>query len=253
MFSWFEKKINPFPKDMVLSMPHTLFSFMWAATKGARIYILLLILLATLLGVMEAFLFAVFGSVVNWLADISYEELWAQEGFKLLLLIVLLLIGTVLVSCQNWIKRQTFSGNFPMRMRWNFHRQILSQSLNFFHNEFAGRIASKIMQTSQAMRDVFVIMIDVIVYAVIYFVTMIATVGHFEVYLLLPFLVWLVTYIITLRCYIPRMAKASKIHADAKSVLMGDLRTLIIILPRLNCLPMQDVRLFTPVKPCMIF
>ena len=79
-----------------------------------------------------------------------------------------------------------------MRLRWNFHRLMLGQSMSFYQDEFAGRIATKVMQTALAVRDTWFIVADILVFIVIYFVTMIAVVGHFDVWLLLPFLGWLV-------------------------------------------------------------
>jgi ATP-binding cassette subfamily B multidrug efflux pump len=68
-------------------------------------------------------------------------------------------------------------GNFPMRLRWNFHRLMLGQSMSFYQDEFAGRIATKVMQTALAVRDTWLIVTDILVYVVIYFVTMLAVVG----------------------------------------------------------------------------
>lgn len=178
-------------------------------------------LLAAVIGAFEAFLFAVLGAVVDWLAHVEPSRLWSQEGWTLLLLTGIILASVILVAVQSLIKRQVFSGNFPMRMRWNFHRLMLEQSMDFYQDEFAGRITTKVMQTSQALRDVCMIVLDVLVYAVIYFATMILTVGHFELWLLGPFAIWLLAYLAALRWFVPRLAKASQVHADAKSVLTG--------------------------------
>jgi ATP-binding cassette, subfamily B, multidrug efflux pump len=51
------------------------------------------------------------------------------------------------------LKHQTLAGNFPMRLRWNFHRLMLGQSMSFYQDEFAGRVAAKVMQTALAVRD----------------------------------------------------------------------------------------------------
>jgi ATP-binding cassette, subfamily B, multidrug efflux pump len=67
-----------------------------------------------------------------------------------------------------------------MRLRWNFHRLMLAQSMSFYQDEFAGRIATKVMQTALAVRDTWMILADILVYVVIYFVTMVAVVGSFD-------------------------------------------------------------------------
>ena len=81
-----------------------------------------------------------------------------------------------------------------MRLRWNFHRLMLGQSMSFYQDEFAGRVATKVMQTALAVRDTWFTVADILVFTVIYFVTMVAVVGHFDFWLLLPFLGWMSLY-----------------------------------------------------------
>ena len=89
-----------------------------------------------------------------------------------------------------------------MRMRWNFHRLLLNQSMNFYHNEFAGRVAAKVMQTALAVRDLWFILADILVYVVIYFLTMIFVVGQFNLILMLPFLSWFLLFkFLFIGCY----------------------------------------------------
>ena len=80
----------------------------------------------------------------------------------------------VLVALQTILKHQTLAANFPMRLRWNFHRLMLGQSMTFYQDEFAGRVATKVMQTALAVRDVWFTVADILVFTVIYFVTMVS-------------------------------------------------------------------------------
>ena len=221
MFSWFEKKIDPFPDNEIPVPPRSFFPFIWNATKGLRLYILGMGLLAGLIGVFEALLFAVLGKVVDWLAVIEPARLWAQEGKTLLLFAAVILGSVALVALQAMIRLQALAGNFPMRLRWHFHRLMLGQSLSFFQDEFAGRIATKVMQTAQALRDMCMVLVDVMVFAVIYFVTMTVTVGYFDLWLIVPFGIWLAAYLAVLCWIIPRLAKASQTMADARSMMVG--------------------------------
>ncbi len=86
----------------------------------------------------------------------------------------------VLVALQSTIKQQTLFGNFPMLLRWNFHRLMLGQSMSFYQDEFAGRIATKVMQTALAVRDTWLIVAELLVFVVIYFVTLLAVLGNFD-------------------------------------------------------------------------
>jgi ATP-binding cassette subfamily B multidrug efflux pump len=108
-----------------------------------------------------------------------------------------------------------------MRLRWNFHRLMLSQSMSFYQDEFAGRVSAKVMQTALAVRDVFFIVADILVFVIIYFVTMVAVVGHFNTMVMLPFLAWVLCYISSLSYFVPRLAKVSQQQADARSLMSG--------------------------------
>jgi ATP-binding cassette subfamily B multidrug efflux pump len=126
-----------------------------------------------------------------------------------------------LAALQTLFKHQALSGNMPMRLRWNFHRLMLSQSMSFFQDEFAGRIATKLMQSALAVRDTWMIMTDIMVYVVIYFVTMGAVLGSFDARTLGPFVLWLVLYGLALRFFVPRLARVAQAQADARSLMTG--------------------------------
>ena len=221
MFSWFEKKIDPFPTEAVPTPPRSFFPFVWHATKGIRIYILGMGLLAAVVGAFEAILFAILGKIVDWLNFIEPASFWAQEGHKLILLACVILSSIVLVGIQTMLKYQTLAGNFPMRLRWQFHRILLDQSMSFFQDEFSGRIATKVMQTALAVRDLYMIVVDILIFANIYFITMIITVGYFDLLLLIPFAIWLTGYLAVLRWIIPKLARTSQAQADARSMMVG--------------------------------
>ncbi len=221
MLRWFENLLNPFPANEIDPPPNALWPFVWACTQGSRLFIFVMTIVTALIGGFEALLFAVMGKVVDWLSKTSPELLWVTEKHSLLLLAGLLLLSPMLIAIQSLIKHQTLAGNFPMRLRWNFHRLMLSQSMSFYQDEFAGRVAAKVMQTALAVRDVWFIVADILVFVVIYFVTMVAVVGHFNVTVILPFLAWVVFYIASLSYFVPRLAKVSQQQADARSLMTG--------------------------------
>ena len=221
MLRWFESLLNPFPTNEIDPPPQALWSFLWACTEGSRVLILAMTGFTAIIGGFEALLFAVMGKVVDWLSKTSPDLLWATEKRHLLFLVGLLLLSPILISLQTLIKHQTLAGNFPMRLRWNFHRLMLSQSMSFYQDEFAGRVSAKVMQTALAVRDVWFIVADILVFVIIYFVTMVAVVGHFNTTVMLPFLVWVLCYISSLTYFVPRLAKVSQKQADARSLMTG--------------------------------
>ncbi|WP_199154176.1 ABC transporter ATP-binding protein [Chromobacterium sp. ASV23] len=221
MFGWFERRVSPYPDTPPAQPPQGFFSFIWFCTKGLRGLILCMTLLTACIGAFEALLFSMMGSVVDWLAKTPADQLWQRERGHLFLLGGILLGSVALVALQAMCKYQGLFSNFPMRLRWNFHRHLLGQSLSFYQDEFAGRVSAKVMQTSLAVRDTVLILTDIMVFVVIYFVTMIAVLGHFDLYLLLPFLAWLALYVATLWFFVPRLGKAATQQADARSLMTG--------------------------------
>ena len=221
MLSWFENLVDPYPAEPPKAPPKGFWAFLWAGTQGMRPYLLGMTLLTASIGAFEALLFSMLGSIVDWLSAVAPDQLWATSREKLLLLAGVLLLSPLAVLVQTMLKHQALAGNFPMRLRWNFHRLMLGQSMNFYQDEFAGRIAAKVMQTALAVRDTCFIVGDILVFTTIYFVTMTAVVGSFNAWLLLPFLGWIVLYGSAVSFFVPRLSRMAKSQADARSLMTG--------------------------------
>ncbi|HVE50788.1 MAG TPA: ABC transporter ATP-binding protein [Casimicrobiaceae bacterium] len=221
MLRFFERRVDPFPEYPAPHPPARFFAFMGNATKGVRTWLVATVVLTAGIGVFEAMLFSMLGSIVDWLSKVAPSELWRQERTTLLALAGVLAGSIALVALQSIIKQQALVGNFPMLLRWNFHRWMLGQSLAFYQDEFAGRIATKLMQTALAVRDAWVIFCELLVFVVIYFVTLLAVLGGFDAWLLVPFVVWVAAYVIALVYFVPRLARAGRQQADARSLMTG--------------------------------
>ena len=221
MFRFFETRIDPYPEHTPGEPPQGLMAFLWAGTEGLRPYLLAMTLLTAAVAVFEAVLFWMLGQVVDWLAAVEPGALWAEHGSTLLLLAAIVLGSTVLVGLQTLLKHQTLAGNFPMRLRWNFHRLMLGQSMGFYQDEFAGRVSAKVMQTALAVRDTVLTLTDIMVFVTIYFVTLLLIVGGFDARMMLPFLIWLGLYVLILRFFVPRLARVSERQADARALMTG--------------------------------
>lgn len=221
MFSAFEKLVHPYPDAAPKPPPRAFFPFLWACTEGTRGYILAMTLFTAVIGVFEALLFGMLGRVVDWLGKVEPARLWPEHGSTLLLLAGILFGSIAFVVVQSALKQQALAGNFPMRLRWNFHRLLLSQSMGFYQDEFAGRIATKVMQTALAVRDTWMILAEMLVFVVIYFVTLLAVLGGFDAVMLLPFLGWLALYVGALWYFVPRLGKVAQEQADARSLMTG--------------------------------
>jgi len=221
LFSFFEKLVDPYPESAPQATPNTFAAFMWSATKGLRPYMLAMTLCTAAIGVFEAYLFSMLGNVVDFLANTAPAQLFTEHRTKFMWLVVILIASPLVVALQANLKHQSMMGNFPMLLRWKFHRQMLGQSLSFYQDEFAGRVATKVMQTALAVRDCWMILADILVFVLIYFVTMVAIVGSFSLWVLLPFMGWLALYAVAVMYFVPRLAKIAQAQADARSMMTG--------------------------------
>ena len=221
MFSAFERLVHPYPDASPKPPPRGFAAFLWACTEGTRGYLAAMTFFTALIGVFEAVLFGMLGRIVDWLSRVEPKRLWAEEGGSLLLLAAVLTGSIFFVVVQSALKQQALAGNFPMRLRWNFHRLLLSQSMGFYQDEFAGRVATKVMQTALAVRDTWMILGEMLVFVIIYFVTLLAVLGGFDAWMLLPFLGWLALYAATLWYFVPKLGLVAQRQADARSLMTG--------------------------------
>ncbi|WP_436913988.1 ABC transporter ATP-binding protein [Acinetobacter schindleri] len=222
MFRWLERLVDPYPtKNLNQPLPTSFFPFVWQAAYGVRRYLLILVLCTAGAASFEALLYAKIGDLVNWLSQSQPDTFLEQHATNLTLLTIVLLANIFFASAQSLIKHQILYSNFPMRLRWRFHNLLLKQSLDFFHNDFAGRLSAKVMQTSLAIREFWVILGDMLAYVVIYFITINIVLGSISAYLIIPLMVWLLLFICAASYFIPRLSKISHEQADARAVMTG--------------------------------
>ena len=221
MFSWFERRVPPYPAAEPQVPPKGFFAFMWACTQGMRGWIGLLTVTSALLAVYEAALFAIMGHVVDWLATLSPTHFWADQSRTVIGIVAILLGSVLLLALHTQIMHQVLAINFPMRLRWVFHRLMLGQSMSFYADEFAGRITTKIMQTALSVREVIFMIVDVLVGVSVYMIGILILAASFEWRLMIPFALWLVAYIGACIFFVPRLGKIGKAQADARSLMTG--------------------------------
>ncbi len=222
MFTFFEKLLEPFPAAMPTRPPATLFAFCRHYTAGVWPWLFLMAFLIAIFSSLEVMLFGFLGNIVDWLTNADKSSFLEIEGYKLFWIGVIVVIVLPLVSAfYSLVMHQTVLGNYPMRIRWLAHRYLLRQSFGFYQDEFAGRVATKVMQTALGVRETIMKVIDVLVYVGVYFVGALILVGAFDFWLTVPFLTWLAAYAILLSYFLPRLKKVSAQQADARSTMTG--------------------------------
>jgi ATP-binding cassette subfamily B multidrug efflux pump len=221
LYRLFEKLLHPYPEAEPPELPKKFFSFVWACTAGLRGYLVLLAVLSAAISSWEAWLFAVLGQVVDWLTNSDPSSLWAQQRATMAGFAFFLFASVPLIGFHTIVKHQTLAINFPLRLRWNFHRMMLGQSLSFYSDEFAGRITTKVMQTALAVREMLFTTTEVIIGIGVYFITIVALAGSFDLRLAMPFVGWLVLYGISCTWFVPRLGRMGKAQADARAMMTG--------------------------------
>lgn len=222
MFSWFERRLNPFPTEEPTQAPTGFFAFCWHFTKGATPFIAVTAALMAAIAIAEVWLFGFLGQIVDWLSAQDKETLLNDQFWPLAGMSALVLVGLpLLVWFHSMLTHQTLLGNFPMRIRWLGHRYLMKQSMSYYQDEFAGRVATKLMQTSLALRQCIMTFIEVVNYVAVYFLGMFVIIGSADWRMMLPLACWLILYALLLRYFVPKLGKISAEQADARSNMTG--------------------------------
>lgn len=222
MFRWFEKLTTPFPMQEPTQPPKSLFAFCRHYTKGFEKPLVIMSLLSACVAIAEVTLIRYMGQLVDILGNQSRETFWTDQTETLWTMTLLVcVVMPCLAFFHSMIMHQTLLGNYPMSIRWLVHRYLLKQSVGFFQRDFAGRVATKVMQSSLAVRETVMKLVDVMVYISVYFVSMVWMMGESDQVLMLPILIWLLVYIAIQFYYIPRMKQVATDQADARSQMTG--------------------------------
>ena len=221
IFNWFESRVEAYPEAVPLSPKKGLLPFVWSGMDGVRKWIAVLAVMTAGIGIMEALLFQFMGKVVDWLGRYTPETLFAQKGWALAGMALMMLLSICWIFIASNVRLQTLQGVFPMRLRWNFHRLMLGQSLGFYQDEFAGRVSAKVMQTALSLRDVVMTLADMVTYVLVYFITSGVILATLDSWLLLPFIGWIIGFALVMRFLIPKLGRTAAAQADARSLMTG--------------------------------
>ena len=222
MFKKFEGFTEAFPKDEPIQPPSGILAFCRHYTRGFEKPLLLLGLMSMTIAIIEVALFGYMGQLVDWLSTSNKETFLADNQSTLIGLgILLLVIMPVMIAIYSLLLHQTLLGNYPMSIRWLAHRYLLKQSLSFYQDDFAGRVATKVMQTSLAVRETVTKMVDVFVYVTVYFTAMLFMLAESDWRLMAPMLIWLFVYVGIQLHFVPKLKDVSSEQADARSLMTG--------------------------------
>lgn len=221
-FKWLESRVDSFPPEVPSKPTPTVKGFIWHYSKPFVPLLAAGLALSVIIAVLEVRVFAFVGRLVDTLTSADRATFWQTHGTELLIYAGLALLVLPLASAlADAIENQGLRGNYAMRVRWLGHRYMLRQSMEFFHNEFAGRVATKVMQAAMGVRDVVMKLTQVIAWVLVFLITAIISFAANDWRLAIPLVVWLVLYGFTMRFFVPRLGKLSEKQADMRSLVTG--------------------------------
>jgi ATP-binding cassette subfamily B multidrug efflux pump len=221
MLAWLERRIDPFRAGGG-PPPAGLFAFYWHFVRQAWPWFVAVLAAGAFVAGVEVLMFRYVGSIVDILSKTTPDRVLAEHGSTFLWMLAVVLVGRpVGAVAHDLCVRQILSPPFTGIIRWQSHRHVIRQSLAFFQNDFAGRIASRVMQTAPSLRESVINVVDALWFAAIYAASALLLFAEADPRLAAPLALWVCAYIGLLRYFVPRLRDLSKAAAEKHSQLTG--------------------------------
>ena len=222
-FRWFETRIDPFPTDPIETPPDKLVPFFWHYIKPVAWAFALLTVTTFILAALEVAILAFIGRVIDLMRGAQapqnfFADHWGELAFMAVLAMV---VRPVLSLIADLFKQQMIMGPVNIRTRWLAHRYVLRQSLGYFQNDFAGRVATRVIQVGPAVRDVAANTCDVVVWVAVHWIGAFGLFLAADWRLAIPLALWLAAYAFALLYFVPRIERLSHAMSEARSMLTG--------------------------------
>src|SRR5262245_5814427 len=223
MLRWLESRIDPFQRPAIEHPPRPLWAFYWHFVEPVWPAFLVVLILDLLAALTEVALAKFVADLIDLLKGIaSPTSLFIDHaGLLLWMAFVVLVARPVIFVAYELTKSQVVSSPFPARGPWQPHRHLLRQSLGVFQNDFAGRVANKLMQTAPAMRDSILQLSDAAVFVAVQWLSALALFWAADLRLTVPLLIWLAAYVGIVVGLVPRIRERSTNASEARSMLLG--------------------------------
>jgi ATP-binding cassette subfamily B multidrug efflux pump len=222
MFTFFERRLKPTDTPERTEPPPGFIEFFWHFARQAKSLFAALFAAGFVVALLDSTIPVFMGRIVTLITASPPDELFAKFWPHLLGMAAVLLIARPLaLTTQNLIANQAISANVSNRIRWQNHWYVVRQSWAFFQNDFAGRIANRVMQTGPAIRETLVAMLTSVWYILVYGTAALILLASADPWLALPIVLWFLGYLVMLRVLVPRMRDRSKEVSEGRSMLTG--------------------------------
>src|SRR5438445_4813730 len=222
MFTFFERLLKPTDIPEQAEPPPGFFAFFWHFAQQAKALFGALFAAGFVVALLDSTIPVFMGRIVTLITASPPDELFAKFWPHLFgMALVLLVARPIALTAQNLIANQAIAANVTNRIRWQNHWHVVRQSWAFFQNDFAGRIANRVMQTGPAIRETVVALITGVWYILVYGTSALLLLARADPWLALPIALWFCGYLVLLRAIVPRMRDRSKEVSEARSALTG--------------------------------
>jgi ATP-binding cassette, subfamily B, multidrug efflux pump len=222
MFRFFERSLKPTAVPAQTEPPDGLVAFYWHFARQAKGLFAGLFAIGFVVALIDISIPVFIGKVVTVITNTKPDELFASAWPMLLgMAATLLLLRPAALTTQQLLMNQAIAANVANRVRWQNHWHVVRQSWAFFQNDFAGRIANRVMQTGPAIRESLVSLLTAVWFILIYGTSSLLLLASADPWLAVPVLLWFAGYIVMLRYFVPRMRDRSKTMSEARSMLTG--------------------------------
>ncbi|WP_181702564.1 ABC transporter ATP-binding protein [Chthonobacter albigriseus] len=222
MFRFFEGLIDPFRDHTAGQPPVGLLAFYWHHLRQVWKPFAVLLAVGLVVALIEVSIFRYIGAIVDILGATTPERLWADHGATFLWMgFVIVIARPIFTALHDLLVHQAIAPGFTNLIRWQNHRYVLRQSIGFFNNDFAGRVANKIVQTGPALRESLVQGADAVWFVMLYTGSALYLFAEADLRLAAPLVVWIGAYLLVLRWFIPRVKQKSESISEARSLLTG--------------------------------
>ncbi|MFJ7312391.1 ABC transporter ATP-binding protein [Pseudomonas sp. NPDC098747] len=222
LYRRFEQLIDIFRDAPTASPPDRVWPFYTYYLKQVWPSFAALLVVGLFAALIEVALFSYLSRIIDLAQGTPNPNFFSDHALELTwMVVVALVLRPIFFGLHDLLVHQSLSPGMTSMIRWQNHSYVLKQSLNFFQNDFAGRIAQRIMQTGNSLRDSAVQAVDALWHVVIYAISALVLFAEADWRLMIPLLIWIAAYIGALYYFVPRVKERSVEASDARSKLMG--------------------------------
>ncbi|KNC12949.1 MULTISPECIES: ABC transporter ATP-binding protein [Pseudomonas] len=222
MYRRFEQWIDIFREAPTETPPNKVLAFYIYYLKQVWPSFATLLVVGLIGALIEVALFRYLSRIIDMAQGTPNVHFFSDNALELTwMMVVALVLRPIFIGLHDLLVHQAISPGMTSLIRWQNHNYVLKQSMNFFHSDFAGRIAQRIMQTGNSLRDSAVAAVDALWHVLIYAISALVLFAEADWRLMIPLILWIIAYVISLYYFVPRVKERSVVSSDARSKLMG--------------------------------